>query len=536
MNFSGCYLLQLNADQGTNKYKIGQSKNIAQRLRAVEYRNATIYEAIEVLRYQSCEREIVTIFREKFENVRKDVSGGYGLEYFRGDLEEMRKIFKETCAKYNIREEISQKLIQSQNTNKVQINQSIASVFSIDECYEKALHEDEIKVDVELKIEHDSEDPILVFSSGKYKIEKHANYDMFYLRSVEDIVHTYNPSIGSVKTFLRSNQFYQMLCAHDESLPKYGFVYLLINKSNKTFKIGKTFDFPKRYSEAKRELKDQLIPVYDCKAVENDLIHFFSNYYEKVSGTDETFKYDNYKDVRKEFLTLVSTKRVELDYMQSTHIQKIYMSDSRKGLWLSRIAAGLMLSYYIEEPDERKNLHSMMQLIETHMENDVYQFIQYDTKYKTNVLYWKFHKYTVIQREDNLYVNGSRLYNSICRTDGKKKKYASFKKFMTSGRMAHNINDFNVLYPDKEPMVWQDNKENKYLEGYYVHYLFVHFIVEYLNSEYAFFVADLMFKTFNPSFKPEKIQKLYPIEEPSFRGTMTMRSLAMLAMKFRGRI
>ena len=372
MNFSGCYLLQLNADQGTNKYKIGQSKNIAQRLRAVEYRNATIYEAIEVLRYQSCEREIVTIFREKFENVRKDVSGGYGLEYFRGDLEEMRKIFKETCAKYNIKEEIIKNPIQSQNINKVQINQSIASVFSIDERYEKALHEDEVKVDVELKIEHDSEDPILVFSSGKYKIEKHANYDMFYLRSVEDIVHTYNPSIGSVKTFLRSNQFYQMLCAHDESLPKYGFVYLLINKSNKTFKIGKTFDFPKRYSEAKRELKDQLIPVYDCKAVENDLIHFFSNYYEKVSGTNETFKYDNYKDVRKEFLTLVSTKRVELDYMQSTHIQKIYMSDSRKGLWLSRIAAGLMLSYYIEEPDERKNLHSMMQLIETHMENDVY--------------------------------------------------------------------------------------------------------------------------------------------------------------------
>ena len=102
--------------------------------------------------------------------------------------------------------------------------------------------------------------------------------------------------------------------------------------------------------------------------------------------------------------------------------------------------------------------------------------------------------------------------------------------------MKHWVEDFHALYPEREAMVWQDNKENKYLEGYYVHYLFVHFIVEYLSPKYAFFVADLMFKTFNPAFKPEKIQKLYPIEEPSFRGTMTMRSLAMLAMKFRGRI
>ena len=105
---------------------------------------------------------------------------------------------------------------------------------------------------------------------------------------------------------------------------------------------------------------------------------------------------------------------------------------------------------------------------------------------------------------------------------------------MTSGKMKHWTNEFKVLFPEKEAMTWQENKENKYLEGYYVHYLFVHFIVEYLSPKYAFFVAELMIKTFNPSFKPDMVKKLYPIDEPSFRGTMTMKSLAILAKKFRG--
>ena len=389
---------------------------------------------------------------------------------------------------------------------------------------------------LELKVEVDANEPIIVFSSGKYKLEKHSEQDLFYLQSVENIVHQYNPSIGSIKTYLKSNQFYQTVCSYDPKLEKYGYVYLLIDKTTKTFKIGKTHDFPKRYSKAKRETRDQIVPVRNDKAVENELIDYFSEHYEKVEDTNESFYYNNYKEVQQRFRSNVVPYRVFPEYLESEHIQKLYFSESRRGLWLSKIAVGIILSYYIEEPKERENVLSMLKMIESQTNNDVYQFIQYDTKYKTNVLYWKFHKYTVIQREDNLYVNGSRLYNSICKAENIQKRYRTFKEFMTSGKMKHWVEDFNALYPDKEAMVWQENKENKYLEGYYVHYLFVHFIVEYLSPKYAFFVAELMFKTFNPSFKPEKIQKLYPIEEPSFRGTMTMRSLAMLAMKFRGRI
>lgn len=388
---------------------------------------------------------------------------------------------------------------------------------------------------IELKVEVDANDPIIVFSSGNYKLEKHTEYDLFYLQSIENSIHQYKPSIGSIKPYLKSNQFYQTLCSYDTSLEKYGYVYLLIDKSTKTFKIGKTHNFPKRYSKAKRSLMDQIVPVRNDKAVENELIDYFSKRYEKVYDTNETFYYDNYREVQQHFRSFMVLKRVYLDYKQSRHVQKLYFSESRRGLWVSGEATGIILSYFIEEHEERKRLFAMLHMIASQLKNDVYQFMQYDTKYKTNVLYWKFHKYTVIQREDNLYVNGSRLYNSICKAENIKKKYDSFKKFMDSGRMKRWVEDFRALYPEREAMVWQENKENKYLEGYYVHYLFVHFIVEYLSPKYAFFVADLMFKTFNPSFKPEKIQKLYPIEEPSFRGTMTMRSLAMLAMKFRGR-
>ena len=112
MDFGGCYLLQLNADQGTNKYKVGQSKNVLKRLKSVEYRNAVIYESIEVLRYQPCEHEILKVFRERFEWVRNDITGGYGLEYFRGDINEMRKTFKEICMKYNSEEKLVKEIIK----------------------------------------------------------------------------------------------------------------------------------------------------------------------------------------------------------------------------------------------------------------------------------------------------------------------------------------------------------------------------------------------------------------------------------------
>lgn len=95
-----CYLLQVYADNGTDKYKIGRTKNIKARLRAAEYRNAIVHETIQLNDSIKCESEIIREFKKEFIQVTKDDKGGYGKEYFRGELEQIRIKFKEICSKY----------------------------------------------------------------------------------------------------------------------------------------------------------------------------------------------------------------------------------------------------------------------------------------------------------------------------------------------------------------------------------------------------------------------------------------------------
>ena len=98
-----CYLLQIYADNGTDKYKIGRTNNIKSRLRSAEYRNAIVHETIQLNDSRKCESEIIREFKKEFVQVTKDDKGGYGKEYFRGELDEMLKKFKEICSKYSSR-------------------------------------------------------------------------------------------------------------------------------------------------------------------------------------------------------------------------------------------------------------------------------------------------------------------------------------------------------------------------------------------------------------------------------------------------
>lgn len=308
---------------------------------------------------------------------------------------------------------------------------------------------------------------------------------------------------------------------------------MLINRESNTFKIGRTYSFEQRYSLAKRDLRDKIIAVHDDRVAEKELIEYFKTRYRQVSGTKEEFYYESIEEIRKEFSNRLKKYKIEIDYKQSKHIKTTKFSETRRGLWVSKDVVDLILNYYIEEPKSRKQVNSMLKMINTQIDKDVYQFIQYDEKYKTNCLYWKFHKYTIIQRENSLRVNGSRLYNSICKAEGIKKKYESFKKFMNSAKMRRLIKEFNELYPYEDAYIWQENKENKYLEGYYIHYLFVHFIVEYLNPKYAFFVSELMFKTYNPGLRNDKIKRNYNIENKESLKRLTIKDLNDIAVRLR---
>ena len=121
-----CYFLQICADNGTDKYKIGRTNNIKSRLRSAEYRNATVHETIQLNDSRKCESEIIREFKKEFVQVTKDDKGGYGKEYFRGDLDEMLKKFREICSKYQPDEEPSQKVELEEEPTKE--NHSITDV------------------------------------------------------------------------------------------------------------------------------------------------------------------------------------------------------------------------------------------------------------------------------------------------------------------------------------------------------------------------------------------------------------------------
>lgn len=96
----GCYLIQLNCDEGTSKYKIGKSGNLIERLKSDQYRNAFIYLVCYVSDEDECENEIIREFSSHFTQILKDDNGNYGRETFSGSIDEMMNLFYEICSKY----------------------------------------------------------------------------------------------------------------------------------------------------------------------------------------------------------------------------------------------------------------------------------------------------------------------------------------------------------------------------------------------------------------------------------------------------
>lgn len=96
----GLYLLQLNCDQGSNKFKLGKAQNLLRRLKSTEYRNAFIICTSMSKDIDRCERELIEEFNKKFTNVKEADTGGFGAEMFTGDVYAMIDLFWSICAKW----------------------------------------------------------------------------------------------------------------------------------------------------------------------------------------------------------------------------------------------------------------------------------------------------------------------------------------------------------------------------------------------------------------------------------------------------
>ena len=96
----GLYLLQLNCDQGTDKYKLGKAQDLLRRLKSTEYRNAFIVCTSMSKDIDRCERELIEEFNKKFTNVKDSDAGGFGAEMFSGNVYAMIDLFWSVCAKW----------------------------------------------------------------------------------------------------------------------------------------------------------------------------------------------------------------------------------------------------------------------------------------------------------------------------------------------------------------------------------------------------------------------------------------------------
>lgn len=338
----------------------------------------------------------------------------------------------------------------------------------------------------------------------KYKwisIEKHGEYDMFYLQSIVENFKKYGISTQQVESFIHSYSFYVQMSLLDQEnkLPKYGNVYLLINEENKTCKVGMSWNIEQRYSQKKlnKELV-YVVPVNNMKIVESKLINHFRSIFGRPVQGNEMFSYENKKDVKNEFKSIVASKEIHIDIHKTIphHLMKFMNMENRRGYWISFDVMRVLFNYFVEDEHDRKDITEFLSLIKYAIERDSYVYSTYNHSLKTNVEYILFHKYRMLKNQNDNYINGSALYNSIRKADHTKLKYGSFKRYMNSDRFQYRIQQLKEVRPKDEPWYWHENKDQKYLEGYYIHYALVHFILDDLNARYAIHTSILMFNIF----------------------------------------
>lgn len=339
-------------------------------------------------------------------------------------------------------------------------------------------------------------------------IEKDENMDRFYLETISNSIgkSLSNPRVY-VMNFMHTYQFYSQLCLLDPSLPKYGNVYLMANKMNKTFKIGKTYNYDVRYKEEKKKELIKCIPVYNQSQIESMLLKHFKSQYRLVDGTKETFYYDgNINIITKEFQKLIPKSKIATFKTKLTkHITNEFPTMDRQGLWVSMDVFQILVNNYIEKPSDKKDYQFLIDNVNKFIDNDSYVYNVHNDMLDTDCTYWKYHKYTIIQNEKDMMINGSRLWNSIKKKENKKIKL-TLNEFLHTKFFEDKLPAFNKMFPGA--IMYTENYKNKdqpQFNGVYIHPTIVHYVVDRLNAEYGFMVAIMAFKKFK---KPIEVEQM----------------------------
>lgn len=320
---------------------------------------------------------------------------------------------------------------------------------------------------------------------------------MFEIASLVETIENILKQEIRVNNYLKSYRFYKQLELIDGKLKHLYFVYLrVIDKENKICKIGRTFDIAQRYDKTTQEEIIVLNPVNNDKIVEKKLLQTFNKKYKLVDKTKETFVYDTIQNIKELFQATCKPYIVTPSYKNSSHIRTLKTHKGHTRLYVSIHVCNLIFHNYVTDPRYLEKFNTMKEYIIDSLNKDVYISNEFNKEMNTKCMYWKFHKYTIIQNENDLYVNGSRLWNSIIKNDDLSVRI-KFSVFLKSKRIQQIKEQFEIMYPGKE--LYKSNIKNDlqpYFSGTYVHHILIHFIISYLNPRYAIMVSELMYRLY----------------------------------------
>ena len=494
-----CYLLQIYADNGTDKYKIGRTKNIKARLKAAEYRNAIVHETIQLNNSMKCESEIIREFKKEFIQVTKDDKGGYGKEYFRGELDQIRIKFKEICSKYQPDEN---REIDEEPYQKAELE--VKSTYGEEPTKEDHSITDAIRskpfVLHEVMLNHFHEISWNTYSIGdnsiriyKYRgipearIEQLLNTGLITASSLCTSLGISGQSLGA---YFRSFNFYSQLMLIDSSLPRIGYVYLIIFEN--TFKIGRTENFDRRYDTRTRENALELVPVANHDRVERELIQAYKEAGYELAQGHEYFKLDNVHHVQTIFKRVLMGKEIlSHDWKDSKLVQMYRLPKYGPRVSMHPSVAEIIVNKFAIDEDQRKSILQFLTLVNNQISNGYFDQI-YDNQNDSVCSYWQYFNYIAIRRWKDDKVNVSRLFNSIKKVNGKT-VYRTVREVVNVLIENKKIKEaFHKRYPDKTMMEYCENHEQSYLSGYYLDIILVPSFVSRASTEALLDVNHLL--------------------------------------------
>lgn len=362
------------------------------------------------------------------------------------------------------------------------------------------------KIPVKTHLSHTSNGAdIIRFEFKGLIFDKLFHEELFYLQSViKSIERMIGHKLSGINSFTSSYIFHKQLSLLDHNVECCGNVYMKRGKRKGTIKIGRCYKLKRRYGITERENILRLIPVLNDTKIEARLLKEFNKVYQLVPRTRETFLCSNVQEAERLFNSLIKNSEIVKFDVNDTkgHVKRYRTIPELDGLWCSTTAARIIINNYVEEPNQHKDFNDLLDAIDVRISKDVYVYYEFNKLLRQECMYWMFHKYVVIQNNDDLMVNGSRLWNSIYEKEikGNVKVKPLLSSFLKSKRVQNIYEQFKQLFPNDvfytEKM---RNNEQPQFNGIYIHYTLVHFIVEYLDAKYALMVAELMYRRFKPT-------------------------------------